>query len=115
RYHFTMYGPNGVQDYTYSNAFAERNQSTSLLGRQIIIRDGGFKYRSDYSLVQPGLIETGVDFFDNWLSTANLEIDIPNKINPLSILPFNVPLKIFADVGTSASPWSAGSELPKFL
>jgi hypothetical protein len=115
RYHFTMYGPNGLQDYTYSNAFAERNQSTSLFGRQIMIRDGGFKYRSDYSVVQPGLKTNGIDFFDNWISAANFTIDIPRKLNPLSVLPFKVPLKIFADVGTSASPWEAGSELPKFL
>ncbi len=115
RYHFTMYGPNGVQDYTYSNPLAERNQSTSLLGRQIMMRDGGFKYRSDYSVVQPGLKANGIDFFDNWLSSANFVIDLPRKLNPFSVLPFKVPLKIFADVGTSASPWTAGSELPKFL
>lgn len=115
RYHFTMYGPNGVQDYTYSNAFAERNQSTDLFGRQIMMRDGGFKYRSDYSAIQPGLKTNGIDFFDNWLSSANFEIDIPRKINPLAILPVKLPLRIFADVGTSASPWEANSELPKFL
>ncbi len=115
RYHFTMYGPNGTQDYTYSNAFAERNQSTNLAGRQIVIRDGGFKYRSDFSALLPGLKTNGIDFFDNWLSAANFEIDLPRKINPLSVLPVKIPLKIFADIGTSASPWTAGSELSKFL
>lgn len=115
RYHFTMYGPNGYQDYTYSNAFAERNQSTALPGRQLMTRDGGFKYRSDYSAIQPGLKVNGIDFFDNWLAAVNLSIDIPNKLNPLSILPFSVPLKLFGDAGTSASPWEPNSELPKFL
>jgi hypothetical protein len=115
RYHFTMYGPNGMQDYTYSNPFAERNQSTGLFGRQIGIRDGGFKYRSDYSAIQPGLNTSGIDFFDNWIAAANFTTDIPAKINPLSILPFKVPLKVFADVGTSASPWRAGSNSSKFL
>jgi hypothetical protein len=115
RYHFTMYGPNGEQDYTYSNAFAERNQSTDLAGRQIMIRDGGFKYRSDYSSVQPGLKTNGIDFFDNWLASVNFTLDIPGKLNPLSVLPIKIPLKIFADAGTSASPWQANSGLPKFL
>jgi hypothetical protein len=110
-----MYGPNGEQDYTYSNAFAERNQSTDLAGRQIMIRDGGFKYRSDYSSVQPGLKTNGIDFFDNWLASVNFTIDIPRKLNPLSVLPLKIPLKIFADAGTSASPWQANSGLPKFL
>lgn len=115
RYHFTMYGPNGLQDYTYSNAFADRQQAASLAGRQIMIRDGGFKYRSDFSAVQPGLKANGIDFFDNWLSSANFEIDIPKKINPLAIAPLRLPLKIFVDVGSSASPWAANSALPKFL
>ncbi len=115
RYHFTMQGPNGWQDYTYSDPFMERNQATSLPGRQIMMRDGGFKYRSDYSSVVPGLKTTGVDYFDNWLLAINTQIDIPDKINPLSILPFDAPLRVFADVGTSASPWQSGSVQAKFL
>jgi len=115
RYHFTMYAPNGTQDYTYSNPFVERNQSTELAGRQIAMRDGGFKYRSDYSAVVPGLKPTGVDYFDNWMVTLNTDFDIPDKINPLSLLPFENSLKIFADVGTSASPWQTGSDQAKFL
>lgn len=115
RYHFTMYAPNGEQDYTYSIPFAERNQSTEFIGRQISMRDGGFKYRSDYSSIQPGLNPNTADYFDNWLTAANFTIDIPRKINPLSALPFKVPLKIFADIGTSASPWQQNSDIPKFL
>jgi hypothetical protein len=33
----------------------------------------------------------------------------------LSVLPFPTSFKIFADVGTSASPWMAGSTQQKFL
>jgi hypothetical protein len=110
-----MHAPNGTKDYTYSNPFAERNQSTQLAGRQIAMRDGGFKYRSDFSSVVPGLKATGVDYFDNWMLSLNTDFDIPNKINPLAILPFDNALKIFADVGTSASPWQAGSTQPKFI
>jgi len=115
RYHFTMYGPNGQEDYTYSNAFAERNQSTSIFGRQIMIRDGGFKYRSDYSAVKPGLDPEKLDYFDNWMLTANFTVDVPQKFSPLSIIPIRIPLKVFTDVGTSASPWNSKSDMPNFL
>ncbi len=115
RYHFSMYGPNGVDDYTYSTPFMDRNQSTQFNGRQIMERDGFFKYRSDYSSVKPGLSTEGLDFFDNWMATLNFSFDVPDKINPLSLLPFEAPLKIFADIGTSSSPWRAESEQEKFL
>ena len=115
RYHFTMHAPNGRQDYTYSNPFVNRNQSPELAGRQILMRDGGFKYRSDYSSVVPGLKPTGIDYFDNWLMALNLSADVPDAINPLAILPVNLPLKVFADVGTSASPWQPGSTQQRFL
>jgi hypothetical protein len=115
RYHFTLHAPNGEQDYTYSNPFAERNQSAELAGRQIAMRDGGFKYRSDFSSVVPGLKTSGSDYFDNWLAALNLNVDIPDKLNPLSLLPFSAPLKIFADVGTSASPWQPNATHPRFL
>lgn len=115
RYHFTMYGANGQQDYTYSQPFAERNQSPNFSGREIMIRDGGFKYRSDYSSVKPGLNPSGLDFFDNWLAAVNFTIDIPDKINPLAALPFEVPLKFFADIGTSSSPWRSNSKQQRFL
>lgn len=115
RYHFTMHGPNGQQDYTYSNAFMERNQSVQIGGRQIMMRDGGFKYRSDFSSVVPGLSTTGADFFDDWMLTLNTYFDIPDKINPLTMLPFKTRLQLFADVGTSASPWKEGSTQPRFL
>jgi hypothetical protein len=65
--------------------------------------------------VVPGLKPTGVDYFDNWMLTMNMDFDIPNKINPLSLLPFENSLKIFADVGTSASPWQTGNTQSKFL
>ncbi len=106
QYDFTMYGANGSTDYTYSNAFIERNQSTALAGRQIMIKDGGFKYRSDYSSEMPGRS-------NDWLVAANFGIDVPNGINPLNILA--IPLKVFADVGTSAPAWVENSADPKFL
>ena len=115
RYHFSMHGPNGNSDYTYSAPFMDRNQSVHLAGRQIMERDAFFKYRSDFSSVRPGLNNQGLDFFDNWMAALNFEFDIPDKINPLSVLPIKVPLKVFADVGTSASPWTPEAEHEKFL
>ncbi len=109
-YHFTMQGLNGVQDYTYSTPFAERNQSPEIWGRQIGIANGGFKYRSDYSSVIPGLKPQGVDYFDNWIMAANFTVDLPRSLNRL-----NLPIKLFADIGTSHSPWTPGAEEEKFL
>jgi hypothetical protein len=116
RYDFTMYplngsyvdGASGSSDYTYSYPFIERNQSTSFVGRQIMIRDGGFKYRTDYSGTFPGRS-------NDWLASANFTIDLPNNVNPLAVLPLNVPLKIFTDIGTSAPAWVENYNSPKFL
>ncbi|MEO7311029.1 MAG: M1 family metallopeptidase [Chitinophagaceae bacterium] len=108
RYHFTMYGANGDDDYTYSNPFIERNQSTELKGKQIMIRDGGFKYRSDYSSERPGRT-------DNWLGALNFAFDVPNNINPLAVLPIDMPLKVFTDIGTYAEAWAENNPDPKFL
>ena len=108
RYHFTMYGANGEDDYTYSNPFIERNQNTDIIGKQIMIRDGGFKYRSDFSSVRPGRT-------DNWLAALNLAFDVPNGINPLNVLPIDLPLKIFTDIGTYAEAWEENNPDPRFL
>ena len=108
RYHFTMYGANGDDDYTYSNPFIERNQNTNLPGKQIMIRDGGFKYRSDFSSERPGRT-------DDWLAATNLTFEVPNKINPLSVLPVSLPLKVFADIGTYAEGWEENNPNSKFL
>lgn len=115
RFHFTMYGANGLADYTYSQPFIERGQSADIGGRQIYLRDGAFKYRSDFSAVRPGLSNQGIDFFDNWLAALNLVADVPDKYNPLSLLPVNIPLRLFADFGTSASPWRKQSTHQRFL
>jgi hypothetical protein len=106
RYFFNMYGnvnsrygvQNGTEDYTYSNPFIDRNQNTNLWGRQIVIRDGGFKYRTDFSDFTPGRT-------DNWLAALNFSFDVPRKINPLAVLPIDIPLKVFADMGTYAEAW----------
>jgi hypothetical protein len=98
RYHLNMTGPRGNEDYTYSNYFAGRNEFEGLATQQLMIRDGGFKIGTD-------LLFDKVGKTDNWLAAANLTTDIPDKYNPLSVLPVKIPLKLFLDVGSSASTW----------
>ncbi len=47
RYHLNMTGPNGYEDYTYSDYFLGRNKFDKLPSQQIMMRDGGFKIRTD--------------------------------------------------------------------
>ena len=108
RYHFNMTGPNGYEDYTYSDYFIGRNNFEGLPSQQIMLRDGGFKIRTD-------LLADKVGKSDDWLIAANFGSSIPDRINPLSLLPFKIPLKIFADIGTYAQAWKPGSGLDRFL
>jgi hypothetical protein len=108
RYHLNMTGANGYEDYTYSDYFIGRNKFEGLPSQQIMIRDGGFKVRTD-------LLADKVAKTDDWLIAANLSTTIPSSINPLSILPFKIPLKIFADIGTYAEAWKNKAENDRFL
>ncbi len=73
-----------------------------------MIRDGGFKVRTD-------LLNNKIGKTDDWLIAGNFVTDIPKKINPLQVLPFNLPIKIFADIGTYADAWKKDAEANKFL
>ncbi len=108
RYHLNMTGPDGYEDYTYSNYFAGRNKFEGLASQQIMMRDGGFKFRTD-------LLGNEVGKTDRWLSAINFTSTVPNKINPLSVLPIKIPLRVFADVGTYADAWDRNSEEDRFL
>ncbi|ULQ58120.1 M1 family metallopeptidase [Flavihumibacter rivuli] len=99
RYHLNLTGPNGYEDYTYSNYFIGRNEYDGFLSQQIMMRDGGFKVRSD-------LLSSKIGKTDNWLTAMNFNIDIPRKLNPLSIIPIKIPIKVFADIGTFAEAWN---------
>ncbi|MEO6541937.1 MAG: M1 family metallopeptidase, partial [Ferruginibacter sp.] len=88
RYHLNMTGPKGYEDYTYSNYFVGRNEFDGFSNQQIMIRDGGFKVRTD-------LLSDKVGRSDEWLAAANFTTNIPKAINPLAILPFNLPIKAF--------------------
>jgi hypothetical protein len=108
RYHLNMTGANGYEDYTYSNYFLGRNKFEGLASQQIMMRDGGFKFRTD-------LLGNKVGKTDDWLTALNFSTTIPDKINPLSVLPFKIPVRLFVDIGTYAEAWDRGTEGDRFL
>ncbi|MBL7744857.1 MAG: M1 family metallopeptidase [Chitinophagaceae bacterium] len=108
RYHLNMTGANGYEDYTYSDYFIGRNEFEGTASQQIMERDGAFKVRTD-------LLASKVGRTDDWLMAVNFSSTIPSSINPLSLLPFKVPLKVFVDIGTYAEPWKKGAASDRFL
>jgi len=108
RYHLNMTGANGYEDYTYSDYFIGRNKFEGFSSQQIMVRDGGFKVRTD-------LLADKVGKTDDWLIAANFSTTIPASINPLSILSVKIPLKLFFDIGTYAETWKQNSGLDHFI
>lgn len=108
RYHLNMTGANGYEDYTYSDYFIGRNKFEGFASQQIMVRDGGFKVRTD-------LLSNKVGKTDNWLAAVNLSTTIPASVNPLNLLPIKIPLKLFLDIGTHAEAWEQDSESDRFL
>ncbi len=108
RFFLNMSGAKGEEDFTYSNYFVGRNEFDGLASQQMIIRDGGFKIRSD-------LLASKIGKTNNWLAAINLNSTIPDNINPLSILPFKIPLRVFADIGTYADAWETDAGTDRFL
>ncbi len=107
-YHLNMTGPKGNEDYTYSNYFAGRTEFEGTASQQIMIRDGGFKVRTD-------LLASKVGKSDDWLMAMNFSSDIPEQINILNVLPIKIPLKVYLDLGTYAEAWKTGAEGSKLL
>ena len=108
RYHLNMTGANGFEDYTYSNYFIGRNEFQGVSSQQIMIRDGGFKVRSD-------LLNNKIGKTDDWLAAANFTTDFPKQFNPLQVLPVKILLKIFLDAGTYAEAWKKNAATGKFI
>lgn len=108
RYLLNLSGPNGYEDYTYSDYFIGRNRFEGLSSQQLMIRDGAFKVRTD-------LLASKVGKTDNWLAAANLVSTVPDNLNPLSVLPFHIPLRVFADIGTYAEAWDRNNNADRFL
>jgi hypothetical protein len=108
RYYLNMTGPKGDEDYTYSDYFLGRNRFEGLPSQQIMIRDGAFKVRTD-------LLASKVGKTDEWLMAINFVSTVPDKLNPLSVLPFKIPLRLFADIGTYAEAWDRTNDADRFL
>ena len=108
RYHLNMTGANGYEDYTYSDYFLGRNKFEGFASQQIMMRDGGFKVRTD-------LLADKVGRTDDWLVAINLSSSIPSGLNPLSMLPVKIPLKLFLDIGTQSEAWKKDAEGDRFL
>jgi hypothetical protein len=107
-YHLNMTGPKGYEDYTYSNYFEGRSEYDGSAAQQIMIRDGAFKVRTDY-------LSNKIGKTDDWLAAANFTSTIPKQINPLELLPFKLPIKVFADIGTYAEAWKKNPPTGKLL
>jgi hypothetical protein len=103
-----MTGPKGYEDYAYSDYFVGRNHFEGVESQQIMIRDGGFKVRTD-------LLADKIGKTDDWLMALNFNSTVPQSINPLAVLPIKIPLHVFLDIGTYADPWKKGSEEDRFL
>ena len=108
RYHLNMTGPKGYEDYTYSNYFVGRNEFEGFSNQQIMIRDGGFKVRTDY-------LSDKIGKTDEWLAALNFTSTIPDGINPLAVLPFRLPVKVFFDIGTYADAWKKNATTGRFI
>ena len=108
RFQLNMTGARGNEDYTYSDYFVGRNRFDGFASQQIMVRDGGFKVRTD-------LLSNKVGKTDNWLMALNLSADIPKGVNPLSVFPVRLPIKVFADIGTSAGAWNREANSDRFL
>ena len=103
-----MTGPKGYEDYTYSNYFVGRNEFNKFYNQQIMIRDGGFKVRTDF-------LSDKIGKTDDWLAAANFTSTIPDVINPLAVLPFRLPIKLFIDIGTYADAWKKNAATGRFI
>jgi hypothetical protein len=108
RYQLNMTGPKGYEDYTYSNYFIGRNEFDKFPSQQVMIRDGGFKVRTD-------LLSSKIGKTDDWLAALNFKTTLPKGINPLEVLPVKIPVKIFFDLGTYAEAWKKNAATGKFV
>ncbi|RYF97101.1 MAG: hypothetical protein EOO00_01035 [Chitinophagaceae bacterium] len=103
RYQPRLTAVTGNDDYTYSDYFIGRQESTGIASQQIMMRDGGLKLRTDIFQDLQGRS-------DNWVTSINFSTSIPGKI-----LPPVIPLKIFFDIGTYAGAWKEDAQDNRFL
>lgn len=105
---------NGLDDYTYSSYFLGRSASVSngetpvknagIAAQQVMTQNsGGLKLRPDlFSSIQ--------GYSEKWVASVNL-----NSTLPEGLLPAQLPIKVFFDIGTYAEAWDKERKSPKFL
>lgn len=98
RYYLNMTGPNGQEDYAYANYFPGRSAFQGWMSQQVMMRDGGFKVRTD-------LLGNKIGRTDSWLAALNVNSTLHPKL----------PVKIFADLGTYGEAWAKESDQPRLL
>lgn len=97
-YHLNMSTPKGDEDYTYNNYFMGRNEFNGFFSQQVMMRDGGFKTRTD-------LLNSKVGKTDNWLLALNFT----------SSLHRHLPVKLFFDLGSYSEGSDDKTGIPKIL
>src|SRR6185312_12491797 len=97
-YYLNMSTLKGYEDYTYSNYFLGRTEYEGFFSQQVMMRDGGFKVRTD-------LLGDKVAKTDDWLAALNFSTSFHPKI----------PIKLFADIGTYSEAWKNDSEASRLL
>jgi hypothetical protein len=85
-----------------------RNEFEGARSQQIMIRDGGFKVRTD-------LLSNKIAKTDNWLAALNLNSDLLQDMKLFSDQSVTNSLKLFLDIGTYAEAWNKNSSTGKFL
>ena len=93
----------GTEDYTYSNYFIGRNETTGFSSQQVMMRDGGLKLRTD-------LFQGLQGRSDNWVASLNLNTTLPNNLFPIRL-----PIRIFFYLGTYSEAWGSAPPTSRFL
>lgn len=81
-YRFRLSGQTGYQDYLYDHIYLGRTETSGILASQFTETDGGFKFFSPVG-------QTG-----KWITALNIKSSIGN---------LKIPVKLYADIGTTAS------------
>ena len=106
RFQLNLSGANGHEDYTYNNYFVGRNESAGILSQQLMIKEGGFKIKTD-------LLSNKIGKSDNWLAAINMSTTLPQQFNALHLLPLKIPFYLFADLGTFSDALKSNNENEK--
>ena len=108
RYKLKLTSVSGAEDYTYSDYFIGRNRYDGAASQQMMIRDGGLKLRLDQFEGDPDFSKRIRS--DNLLFSLNMVTTMP-----AGILPSFIPLKLFADIGSTSAMWKKENSYGKFV